>query len=253
MAIQREKLSPAVIGRRDPRRRVDGDRRQHEADGGDDGAGQDRRHEALDPAVPGNGHDDADQGVERARRDDAAEGEADIGVGRADARARRREHRADEGEARAEIARHPPADDGEEDQGGDAGEQDRDVRIEAHEEGCEDGGAEHGDHVLQPDHDGRAGRQPLLRHDDAFGLEAPARKEAVLGRHDRPLFGAWRSLAFVRDRPPEAPDPLHVRSIGKLRAEHAAEKWKPLFGNSRLNSLESITFMRFDRFKQNAS
>ena len=67
---------------------------------------------------------------------------------------------ADEGEARAEIARHAPAGDDEEDQRGDAGEEDRDVRIEAHQQRRQHGRAEHRDHVLQADQHGLpAGRR----------------------------------------------------------------------------------------------
>ena len=70
----------------------------------------------LHPAVPGDVHHEADQGVEGARRDDPAERERDVRV-RAARRSRGRDqHRPDEGEARAEIARHLAANDDEEQQ-----------------------------------------------------------------------------------------------------------------------------------------
>ena len=167
-----------VVGR-DAGGAVDGDRREHEADGGHDGARDHRRHQPLDPAVACHLHHEADEEIERAGRDDAAERQGDVRVRAADARARGDQHRADEGEARAEIARHPAADHEEEDQRREAREQDRDIGVEAHQDRRQHRRAEHGDHVLQAQNHHLAGRQPLVRHDDAFGLQAPSWQETV--------------------------------------------------------------------------
>ena len=142
---------------------------------------------------PGDLHDDADQEIERAGGDDAAERQGDIGIGAADGSAGGNEHGADEGEARAEIARHPAADHEEEDDGGDARKQDRDVGIEPHEDGRQHRRAEHRDHVLQA-HDHRlAHRQPLVRHDDPFGFQGPSRQETIGHFLYPPGYAAWHS------------------------------------------------------------
>ena len=60
------------------------------------------------------------------------------------------------------IARHTTAGDNEQNQCRDAGEDNRHVGVEAHQQRRQHRRAEHRDHVLQPDQDGRAGRQPLL-------------------------------------------------------------------------------------------
>ena len=91
-------------------------RRQVEPDDGDYGPGHQRRHETVDPADAGEMHDQADNGVDNSGGDDAAEGERKAVSGAAGRGARRhRGHGADEGEARAEVARHGAADEGEED------------------------------------------------------------------------------------------------------------------------------------------
>ena len=72
------KSVPACVVGRDAGGAVDRDRREHEADGGDDGAGDHRRHQPLDPAVARDLHHEADEEVERAGRDDAAERQGDV-------------------------------------------------------------------------------------------------------------------------------------------------------------------------------
>ena len=51
---------------------------QVEADDHDDGAGDDRGHQPLDPLVADDHDNDADQGVDRAADDDSAEGGGDV-------------------------------------------------------------------------------------------------------------------------------------------------------------------------------
>ncbi len=142
-------------------------RGQVEPDDGDHRAGDQRRHETVDPARAGQMDDQPDQGVDDTGRDDAAERESNA-VGSAAGRCRSgdRRHRPDEGEARAEVARHRAADEGEEDQGADAGEEDGQVGVEPHQDRRDDRGAEHGQHVLEPHRDRLTPGQPFVRIDD---------------------------------------------------------------------------------------
>src|SRR5215212_7690311 len=121
-------------------------RRQVEPNDSDYRSGDQRRHEVVNPARASQMDDQANKGVDDTGRDDAAEGQSDA----VDRAARRggsghRRHRPDKGEARAEVAWHRAADEGKEDQGADAGEEDGQIRIEPHQDRRDDRGSEHGE------------------------------------------------------------------------------------------------------------
>ena len=89
------------------------------------------RHEALDPARAHHLHDGANHGIDQAAGDDAAQRHADVGVGPLARVGRGRDHHADEGEARTQVAGHLAAGDEEEDQRADAAHQNGQVRVKA--------------------------------------------------------------------------------------------------------------------------
>src|SRR5690606_14360775 len=101
-----------------------GDRREVEADHRDDGAGHYRRHQRLDPAMADLHDDQANQRIDRAGGDDAAERHRNVRVGPGAGIGGGGDYHRDEGEARAEIARHLAAGDEKEDQRRDAREED---------------------------------------------------------------------------------------------------------------------------------
>ncbi|MDG5974180.1 outer membrane receptor protein [Hydrogenophaga taeniospiralis CCUG 15921] len=158
-------LHPGVEAR--GRHVLDRDAGQVQADHRHHRAGDHRRHQAFDPARADGLHQRADQRVDDAAGDDAAERHADVGVGPRSGVAAGRDHHADEGEAGAEVARHLAAGHDEEDQRADAAHEDGDVGVEAHQDGGEHGGAEHGDQVLHAHHGRLRPGQALVGADDA--------------------------------------------------------------------------------------
>src|SRR3989454_282506 len=118
----------------------------------------------------------------------AAHGRHDACVGKPVVGVRRplhRQDRADEREAGAEIARDLEPCDEQEDEGRHAAEEDHGVGVEAENQRHQDGGAEHGHHMLQAHEDGLRPRQPILGIDDvALALPSshrhgtPSRKSA---------------------------------------------------------------------------
>ena len=149
----------------------DGHAGQVQTDHGHHGAGDDRRHHALDPAGANGLHHQADDGVERAAGDDAAQRHADVGVGPFARVGGGRDHHADEGKTRTQVAGHLAAGDQKEDQGADAAHQDGDVRVKAHEDGGQHRGAKHGDHVLHAHGGGVGPGQAFVGGDGAALLQ----------------------------------------------------------------------------------
>src|ERR1043166_4998471 len=114
------------------------------------------------------------RGRRRPRRNDAAKRDAEVRIGALAGIAGGRDDDRDEREARAEVAWDFAGDRDEEDQGPDAGEEHRNIGIEAGEDRCEHGRAEHRDHVLEADDDHLRRRQTLLGKNLALALRAAA-------------------------------------------------------------------------------
>ena len=136
-------------------------RGQVQADHRHHGTGDDWRHQALDPARADQLHQQADQHVDQAADDDATQRHRQVQVGPAATIAGGSHHHADKGKAAAQIARHLAAGKQEEDERADAAHEDRQVRVETHQDGGQHGRAKHGDHVLDA-------HQPGLRPGQAF-------------------------------------------------------------------------------------
>ena len=151
---RQERVAPvgrSVLGRH---------RREVQTDQGDDRAGHDRRHEAVDPLVTDLIDDQADHEQQESCCDDASQGEAHVLVG-----AHAGDHRTDERKARPEITRDLVPGDHEERQRANAAEEDRRCRRKSGDERHQERGAEHGDHVLHADADRLRPRQPFVRRD----------------------------------------------------------------------------------------
>lgn len=90
------------------------------------------------------------------------------------------DHHPDKSGAGAEIARHPSAGDDKEQQGADARHQNRQVRVEPHQQRHQHRRAEHRNGVLHAHHQRLPGRQAFIGGDNAgFGGrrgQLPARK-----------------------------------------------------------------------------
>ncbi|MPL82849.1 hypothetical protein SDC9_28798 [bioreactor metagenome] len=148
------------------------DRCEVEPDRHADGAGDDRRHQLLDPTGAHGHHDEPDQRIDRAAGDDAAKrgGDRRAGLGG------HREHHRDEGEGRAQIARHPAGGQDEEQKRADAGEEHRHIRVEAHQDRRDDGRAGHRQQVLDAHGERGGSRQPFVRHHHIARRGAPCRE-----------------------------------------------------------------------------
>ena len=145
-----------------------GGRGEVKTDHRDHCAGHNRRHQLFNPGDTGQRNDDTHKEVHDAAGHDAAERDLDIGVEAGTGRiARGRDHDADEGERRTEVARHTAAHHQEEDEGADAAHQYGNVGVKAHQNRGEDGGTEHGDNVLNAERDRLVRRQGFIRRDDA--------------------------------------------------------------------------------------
>ncbi|MNX92455.1 hypothetical protein D3C86_1245950 [compost metagenome] len=120
--------------------------------------------------------DDADQRIEHTGGDDAAECQRDIRTCRTRGCTRCHKHGPDEGKGGAEIARHTTADGNEENERRDTRKQDRDIRIEPHDQRRKNRGTEHRHDMLKTEHRCLSRRQPLIGQDAPFGFQSPARK-----------------------------------------------------------------------------
>ena len=83
-------------------------------------------------------------------------------------------HAADERGAGAEIARHLALHDEQEEDRGDPAHHDRELRVQAHDEGEDEGGAEHRDDVLGAEADGAPPAQSLVGRDDLARGQGPS-------------------------------------------------------------------------------
>ena len=151
---------PLVLGPVDLR----DDRGEVEADQHHDGAGDGGGQDGLEPAGAREVHGEPDQGEHDAGDHDRAGHVRGVAALQAD-----RGDTGDERGAGAEVARHPIVDDQQEHDRGDAREEDREVGVEAHHDREDEGGAEHGDHVLGAEPDGARPAQPLHRADSLAG------------------------------------------------------------------------------------
>ncbi|MNZ83314.1 hypothetical protein D3C78_1020370 [compost metagenome] len=118
--------------------------------------------------------DDADQRIEHTGGDDAAECQRDIRTCRTRGCTRCHKHGPDEGKGGAEIARHTTADGNEENERRDTRKQDRDIRIEPHDQRRKNRGTEHRHDMLKTEYRCLSRRQPLIGQDAPFGSVASA-------------------------------------------------------------------------------
>src|SRR5205085_10773299 len=125
--------------------------------------------------------------------------------------ARDREHRADESEARSQVAGDPEAGDEDEEKRPNTGEKQRRARIEPHQNGRQHGASEHGNHVLYPHRD-----EPLRA-----GVYLPDSKCGL---------GTWLGPSMVA----RLADPVFLSSqlshatIPRLSADKGVSVWTPL-------------------------
>ena len=152
-------------------------RRQVEPDQHDDSAGHRRRQHQVHPARAGVVDRDADQGQHDAGHQDRAGDVGAVAALRPD-----RGHRGHERGAGAQVGGHLAVDDEQEQDRGDAGHHHGELRVEAHQDREDEGGAEHGHHVLRTQSGRAAPGQPFPRLDDLPG---------------------WRGLPVVRELPTE--------------------------------------------------
>jgi hypothetical protein len=163
-------LHPGV--ERGRRHVLDRDAGQVQADYRDHGTGDHRRHQALDPARAAGRHDQPDQRHQRTAGNDAAQRQAQVGVGPAACKTGGRDHHADEGKGRSQVTRHLTTDQDEEDQRADAAHQDRDIGIEPHQERRQHRCAEHRDHMLHAERCRLRPGQALVGRDHDAGSRA---------------------------------------------------------------------------------
>ena len=151
---------------------------QVEADEGDDRAGDDRRHEPVDPGRADQVDDNAHHQQAQSHRDDSALRQGGlVGVEGGTAVARVAGHRSDGGkkcEGGAQVAGQAPGGDAQEQQGAHTGEEQRRRRVEAGQQRHQEGGAEHGDDVLDTDADGSRPGEALAGGDDLARSDGPA-------------------------------------------------------------------------------
>ena len=160
-----------------------------EADERDDRAGDDRRHDDRRASGRRPTWTTSPTRTEgHPGHDDAAEG-----AGHPVPLLHRGGDRGDEGERRAEVARHPARREEEEEHRADAGEEERRRRREAGQERDEERRAEHRDDVLGADPDRARPAEPLLgcdhltgRRSTAVTVDLPSQSQRVAG-HQRPL------------------------------------------------------------------
>ena len=150
-----QQRDPLVLGPVD----AGDDRRQVEADQHDDRAGDGGRQDLVDHA--------GNRRSGRARRPAASTMPADHDragdVGGVTALRADRRDAGDERGAGAEVAGHPVVADQQEQDRADSREHDGEVGVEPHHQREDEGGAEHGDHVLGAEPDGLAPRESLPR------------------------------------------------------------------------------------------
>ena len=159
------------------------DRSQVEADQQHHGTGDRGRQDAVQEPDPGDVDEHTHQGQDDAGHQDRADDVAVVTAGRADG-----DHASDEGRAGAQVARHLPAHHEQEDDRRDAAHHDREVRVQAHDQGEDEGRPEHGDDVLRADAHGERPGEPLVgghRLAQRRGLAVPV--ELPAERHDRLL------------------------------------------------------------------
>ena len=135
----------------------------------------------------------------------------------------------DEGEAGPEVARHATADDHEEDERPDAREEDRRVRVEAHQDRRQDRRAEHREDVLESHRDRLPPRQPFVRSDDPLALQGPVKG------------AAWS--ASIHPRPPGQvkPGPGHRAIQGQFGGWDAPDSRIACRGDDFLAVLHATT------------
>ncbi len=148
---------------------VGDDRGEVEPDEHDHRSRHHRREHAVDRRRAEQVDHHADQREHCAGDEDRA---GDVGRGpalRAD-----RDDPADEGRRGPEVARHPPLDDQQEDDRGDARHHDRELGVEPHQQREDECRAEHRDDVLGAEARGLAPREPLVGHHHLAWRERPA-------------------------------------------------------------------------------
>jgi hypothetical protein len=157
------------------------DRCQVEADQQDDRAGDRRRQHRVQEADAGDVDEHTDQGQHDAGDQDRADDVGGVPAGGPDG-----DHAADERGAGAQVARHLPVDDEQEDDRRDPAHHDRQVGVEPHDDREDEGRAEHGHDVLGADADRPRPGQPLVRGHrlaQRWGLPVPV--ELPAERHER--------------------------------------------------------------------
>ena len=128
-----------------------------EADDGHNGAVDDRWHDDVNPLGTRIVHDNADQSQQQAGDHDAEGRDGDALMRGGD-----RSDRGDEAERRTQVARqHIPVDQ-QEQRRGHGGEEQRGGRVEACQDRHQEGGTEHGDHMLCTDFGGTRPSQALI-------------------------------------------------------------------------------------------
>ena len=152
---------------------------QRKPDHGNHRAGHHRRQQVADRVHADDVNHGADDQVDNACDHDSGISEAVIWI----LCSLHGQHRADEGKARAQVARDLEPGDSEEDQGRDPAKKNHRVGIEAEDQWHQDRGAEHRHHVLQSHEDGLGPRKPILGVDDV-PLACP-----YSDRHSAPSMG----------------------------------------------------------------
>ena len=159
---QRHPLVLGPVGVGHDGREVETEQHHHRA--GDDG-----REDCGDHAAAHDVHDDAHHEQARSsdehRAGDLCTG-ATLGADRGDG--------ADKGDRGAEVAGDLPLDHGQEQEGAHAGEENRQLRVKAHDDREHECRPEHGHHVLGTDPDGARPAQPFHRCHDLAGLDVLA-------------------------------------------------------------------------------
>src|SRR6266568_3865713 len=88
-------------------------------------------------------------------------------------------HYSDEGETRTKVAGYATTHNEEENECADTGEENCGVGIKAHNEGSQNGGPEHGQHMLQAHENGLCPGKSLIRGDNALCFGGPAREVSL--------------------------------------------------------------------------
>ena len=148
---------------------------QVQANDGHDSARHHRRHEFFNPTGADGLHQQPHQGIDRAAGNDAAQRQADIGVGPLACVAGGGNHHANKGKRRAQVAGHFAAGDQKENQRANAAHQHGQIGVKPHQDRGQHGGAKHSDDVLHAHQAGLRPGQALIGADDPTALQCRGR------------------------------------------------------------------------------